>query len=181
MSKLFNPRHLNVPAFTQAKAELGGEDLLQKYERLAQELHGPANDLTLQWRARGESRSAVDGSVRPAIHLQIRAELPLTCQRCMEAVLTPVQVDRHFVFAPDEDTAASLDDESEDDVLALSADFNLIGLIEDEVLMAMPLVASHDVCPSSVVTRVQDADFEQAGEEKANPFAALAALKGQKH
>ena len=180
MSKPFNPRHLNVVAFAQAKAELVGEESLQKYERIAQDLSGPAGDLTFKWQAQGESRSAVDGSVRPAIHLQVQADLPLTCQRCMEAVVTPVRVDRHFVFVPDEDTAASLDDESEDDVLELSADFNLLGLVEDEVLMAMPLVPSHEVCPTGVVSSVQDADFDQVAEEKPNPFAALAALKSKK-
>ena len=180
MSKTFNPRHLNVAAFAQAKAELAGEELLQKPERLAQELHGPAGDLTLKWQAQGESRSAVDGSVRPAIHLRVQAALPLTCQRCMDAVVTPVDVDRHFVFVPDEDTAAALDDESEDDVLELSADFNLLGLVEDEVLMALPLVPSHDECPTGVVHSVQTDDFDEAAEEKPHPFAALAALKNKK-
>ncbi len=180
MSKSFNPRHLNVATFTQAKAELAGEDLLQKYERLAQDLHAPAPDLALKWQAQGESRSAADGSVRPAIHLRVQADLPLTCQRCMEAVVVPMAVDRHFLFVPDEDTAATLDDESEDDVLEMSTDFNLQGLIEDEVLMAMPLVPSHETCPAGTVSSVQSADFEEAAEEKPHPFAALAALKSKK-
>ena len=180
MSKPFNPRHLNVAAFAEARAEIAGEEPLQKYERLALDLHGPAGDLTLKWQAQGESRSAVDGSVRPAIHLRVHAELPLTCQRCMEAVVTPIEVDRHFVFVPDEDTAAALDDESEDDVLEMTADFNLLGLVEDEVLMAMPLVPSHDSCPTGLAQSVQTADFDDAAEEKPHPFAVLAALKSKK-
>ena len=180
MSKTFNARHLNVAAFTQAKAAISGEELLQNYERLAQELQAPAPDLTLKWQATGESRTAVDGSVRPAIHLQVQANVPLTCQRCMEAVHTPIDVDRHFIFVPDEATAAAMDDDSEDDVLEMSADFNLLGLIEDEVLMALPLVPRHDVCPTGVVQSAQTDDFNDVGEEKPNPFAALAALKSQK-
>ena len=180
MSKTFNARHLNVAAFTQAKAVISGDDLLQNYERLAQELQAPAPDLTLKWQATGESRTAVDGSVRPAIHLQVQANVPLTCQRCMEAVHTPIDVDRHFIFVPDEATAAAMDDDSEDDVLEMSADFNLLGLIEDEVLMALPLVPRHDVCPTGVIQSAQTDDFNDVAEEKPNPFAALAALKGQK-
>ena len=180
MSKTFNARHLNVAAFTQAKAAISGEELLQNYERLAQELQAPAPDLTLKWQATGESRTAVDGSVRPAIHLQVQANVPLTCQRCMEAVHTPIDVDRHFIFVPDEATAAAMDDDSEDDVLEMSADFNLLGLIEDEVLMALPLVPRHDVCPTGVIQSAQTDDFNDVGEEKPNPFAALAALKNQK-
>lgn len=180
MSKTFNARHLNVAAFTQAKVAISGEELLQNYERLAQELQAPAPDLTLKWQATGESRTAVDGSVRPAIHLQVQANVPLTCQRCMEAVHTPIDVDRHFIFVPDEATAAAMDDDSEDDVLEMSADFNLLGLIEDEVLMALPLVPRHDVCPTGVIQSAQTDDFNDVAEEKPNPFAALAALKGQK-
>ena len=118
--------------------------------------------------------------MRPAIHLRVQAELPLTCQRCMDVVATPIDIDRHFVFVPDEDTAASLDDESEDDVLEMSTDFNLLGLIEDEVLMAMPLVPSHESCPAGVLHSVQTDDFEETAEEKPHPFAALAALKDKK-
>ena len=180
MSKTFNARHLNVAAFTQAKVAISGEELLQNYERLAQELQAPAPDLTLKWQATGESRTAVDGSVRPAIHLQVQANVPLTCQRCMEAVHTPIDVDRHFIFVPDEATAAAMDDDSEDDVLEMSTDFNLLGLIEDEVLMALPLVPRHDVCPTGVVQSAQTDDFNDVAEEKPNPFAALAALKSQK-
>ena len=180
MSQTFNARHLNVAAFTQAKAAISGEELLQNYERLAQELQAPAPDLTLKWQATGESRTAVDGSVRPAIHLQVQANVPLTCQRCMEAVHTPIDVDRHFIFVPDEATAAAMDDDSEDDVLEMSTDFNLLGLIEDEVLMALPLVPRHDVCPTGVVQSAQTDDFNDVAEEKPNPFAALAALKSQK-
>ena len=180
MSKTVNPRHLNVATFTQAKAAMTGDDPLQKYERLAQELHAPETDLTLKWQAQGESRTAADGSVRPAIHLRVQAELPLTCQRCMDVVATPIDIDRHFVFVPDEDTAASLDDESEDDVLEMSTDFNLLGLIEDEVLMAMPLVPSHESCPAGVLHSVQTDDFVETAEEKPHPFAALAALKDKK-
>ena len=180
MSKTFNARHLNVAAFTQAKVAISGEELLQNYERLAQELQAPAPDLTLKWQATGESRTAVDGSVRPAIHLQVQANVPLTCQRCMEAVHTPIDVDRHFIFVPDEATAAAMDDDSEDNVLEMSADFNLLGLIEDEVLMALPLVPRHDSCPAGVVQSAQTDDYKDVGEEKPNPFAALAALKNQK-
>lgn len=180
MSKTFNAQRLDVAAFADAKAVLSGTESLQKYERLAQELQAPAPDLTLKWQATGESRTAVDGSVRPAIHLQVQANVPLTCQRCMEAVHTPIDVDRHFIFVSDEATAAAMDDDSEDDVLEMSTDFNLLGLIEDEVLMALPLVPRHDSCPAGVVQSAQTDDFKDVGEEKPNPFAALAALKNQK-
>lgn len=180
MSKTFNAQRLDVAAFADAKAVLSGTESLQKYERLAQELQAPAPDLTLDWQATGGARKAANGSVYPSVHLQVQATLPLTCQRCMGEVRVPLAVDRHFVFVPDEDTAAALDEASDDDVLALAPDFDLRALIEDELLMALPLVPRHDECPDAVQLSVQSADFDAAQEEKTNPFAALAALKHDK-
>ena len=177
MSKSFNARRLDVTAFARVQGELVGADLLQKYERLAQEVRGPAGNMTIEWRAEGGQRKAADGSLRPAIHLRAGATLPLTCQRCMRAVDTPLEVDRHFVFVDDEDKAAALDDESDDDVLVEAPDFDLHALLEDELLMALPLVPRHEQCPQDVKLSAQSTDFDAAQADKPNPFAALAALK----
>ncbi|QTD43869.1 YceD family protein [Ottowia testudinis] len=180
MSKTFNAQRLDVAAFADARAVLSGTDTLQKYERLAHELQAPAPDLTVGWRAAGGPRKASSGSVYPSIHLQIEAALPLTCQRCMGEVITEVEVDRHFLFVPDEATAAALDDMSDDDVLAIAPDFNLAALIEDELLMALPLVPRHDACPVAVRLETQSDDFDGAQAAKRQPFAALAALRTEK-
>jgi uncharacterized protein len=76
--------------------------------------------------------------------------------------------------------AAAQDETSEEDVLALSRDFNLFELIEDEVLMSLPLVPRHEVCPVAVKLAVVDPDFESALEDKPKPFAALAKLRTSK-
>lgn len=177
MSKQFHVRRLDVAAFAQAQAGLEGRDELGAYPRVLQELHAPRADLAIEWRVRGEQRRAVDGSLRPALHLQVNAALPLSCQRCLDQVTALIDIDRHFVFVPDEDTAAALDDASDDDVLALAPDFDLHALIEDELLMALPLVPRHEECPEAVPLSAQDADFDAATEERRHPFAALSALR----
>lgn len=177
MSSRFQPQHLDVATFAGAKAHLSACDSLQKYERLGLEIRGPEPDLTVEWRVQGEQRSAADGVARPALHVQAQARLPLTCQRCMGEVRVDVRVDRHVLFAADEDSAAALDDVSEDDVLALAPEIDLRALIEDELLMALPLVPRHGVCPQPVRLSAQDADFDAAQEQRQHPFAALAALK----
>ncbi len=67
--------------------------------------------------------------------------LPASRSKCRSSV------DRSFRFVADEDTAAALDDEAEEDVLALSRSFDLLALVEDELLMALPVVPRHEVCP----------------------------------
>jgi len=100
----------------------------------------------------------------------------LQCQRCLQPLVEAVEVDRHFRFVADEDVAAKLDDEIEDEVLALPRTLDLRELVEDEMLLALPLVPRHDLCPQPLPT--QFGDVEEV-ESKANPFAALAQLRGK--
>lgn len=177
---LFPPRQLDAEAFARDAAVLAGELPLHDCQRLASELHGPPGDALVRWQAAGEHRSAADGILRPALRLQARADVVLACQRCLEALPVSLEVDRHFVFVPDEAMAEALDDESEDDVLALVPAPDLLQLLEDELLMALPLVPRHDVCPVAVRMSAADAGFEAAMQERAHPFAGLAGLKTDK-
>ena len=180
MSRVFNPQRLDVAAFSQAKAELSGSEPVQHMPRLAAELHGSPEEVAIDWQATGRSMRAVDGAFYPAIHLEAQAVLPLACQMCMNEALVPIRIDRRVLFVEGEEAAAALDDQSEEDVLALASDFNLKELLEDEILMALPLVPRHEQCPEAPVTSVEDPEFHQAMDEKPKPFAALAALKGAK-
>ena len=177
MVSSFNSRRLDVAAFAQAGGHLSGQLEVQALPRLAQELGGRADARLLHWQLQGERRSAVDGSVRPALHLQAQLDAPLTCQRCLGALDERLTIDRHFIFVPDEDTAAAMDDASEDDVLALNQDFDLYPLLEDELLMALPLVPRHERCPEAVTMQAESEGFAQEQARVQRPFAALAALK----
>ena len=69
----------------------------------------------------------------------------------------------------------SLDEHSEDDVLALSPAFDMAGLVEDELLLALPLVPKHEHCP---VPLLAPGSGDEGGIETPHPFAVLAGLKG---
>ncbi len=177
MTKEHSPDRLDVKAFAQAGAHMSGHDTLLKYERLAQEGQGLHPDLRVDWSADGEIRSTHGLASEIWLHLKADATLPLTCQRCLQPVDVLLQVDRAFRFVADEATAEALDDESEEDLLALSREFNLRELLEDELIMALPLVPRHEECPQAVRLASSDEDFEAANATAPNPFAALANLK----
>ena len=177
MTKEFSPQRLDVKAFAQAGGRLSGHDSLLKYERLAQEAKGLHPDLMVDWEAVGEVRTVLGGMGQVWLHLKVRASFPMECQRCLTPVDVPLEVDRGFRFVADEATAEALDDESEEDLLAMSREFDLRELIEDELLMALPVVSKHEECPTTVALSSSDEDFEEASAQKPNPFAALAALQ----
>lgn len=182
MTKEFSPDRLDVKAFAQSGGHLSGHDTLLKYQRLAAEARGLHPDLRVDWQADGELRTTHGMAGQPWLRLKADATLPLTCQRCLQPVDVPLEVDRAFRFVADEATAEALDDDSEEDLLALQRDFNLRELIEDELIMALPLVPRHDECPVPVQMSSSDEDFEEANSAAPNPFAALAGLgRGKPH
>jgi uncharacterized protein len=73
--------------------------------------------------------------------------------------------------------AAAQDELAEEDVLALSRSFDLVELVEDELLMEMPLAPMHDVCPAPVTLSAQDEDFDDAAGRRENAFEVLTRLK----
>ncbi|MFZ4286988.1 YceD family protein [Variovorax sp. HJSM1_2] len=169
---------LDVRAFAQSAGQRSASDPLQKYERLLQDVGEEAAEVPVEWSAQGELRPVTGGPGQIWLHLQAHTRLPMTCQRCLADVEVALEVDRSYRFVADEATAEAEDDEAEEDVLALDPEFDLAALIEDELLMEMPLVPVHDVCPSEVKFEAVDEGFDKAMADKPKPFAALAKLRG---
>ena len=111
------------------------------------------------------------------LHLSAHTAVPLTCQRCMAAVSTALEVEQWYRFVESEEVAMAEDDESEEDLLVMLPQFDLLTLIEDELLMALPLVPMHASCPEIPRFSVVDPDFDAAAPESVNPFAVLAHFK----
>lgn len=177
MKKETTPPQLDLKAFAQSSGHIEGHDLLSNYQRLLEETQGQGADRLLNWAARGELRSNEAGVDQIWLHLSAAVSLPLTCQRCLAPADIDVTVNRSFRFVDSEELAEEQDEEAQEDVLAISREFKLAELIEDEILMEMPLVPRHDVCPGDVKLTVADPDFDAALTQKRNPFEVLAKLK----
>ncbi|ABD69456.1 protein of unknown function DUF177 [Rhodoferax ferrireducens T118] len=174
------PTHLDVKVFAQAASAITGHDLLSKYERLTKETQGQGVDRLINWAARGELRRDEAGAEQIWLHLTVDASLPLICQRCLGPVDIAVCVSRSFRFVGSEEAAEAQDEEADEDVLVLSRDFNLADLIEDEVLMALPVIPRHETCPVALKLTAVDPGFESESTEKVNPFSVLAKLRSGK-
>lgn len=165
---------LDVAQLAAEGAELAGQLPLSELTRLA-DMHmagdGPAAEV--QWQVQGELRPVTGGAAEVWLHLQAQVELDLCCQRCLGPVHETVTIAKPLRFVSDEAQAAALDAELEDDVLALERTLDLRELVEDELLLALPLVPRHAECPVPLPMPADDA----VADEMANPFAALAQLK----
>lgn len=174
----FKPHRLDVRAFAESGETLSGAQALGSLERLAELLHGEVAS-EVRWEVSGEIEQRLGAPEEVWLDLRIEAAVPMQCQRCLDTVTIPVSIDRPFQFAADEKAAAVLDAESDEDVLVLSRAFDLVGLIEDEVLLALPIVPRHETCPRPVQVSFEAEDDGTQTDEPArpNPFAKLAALK----
>lgn len=114
-----------------------------------------------------EARGAVDNG-KPVLTLSVRADLVVRCQRCLGELPLPVRIDSRLLLVPpggdwpDEELA----DDSFDAIEA-PRELDLLNLIEDEVLLALPLSPRHAFCEVPDHRRMA---------QPPSPFAALARL-----
>lgn len=174
----FNPRHLAVEVFANEGVSLRQASALADMERLRDSVQGGVEGLQVQWQVRGEMRAQRYGA-KPQIwlHLQATAQVPMTCQRCLSEASIPLEIDQSYRFVATEGEALDEDEGSEEDILVLSRDFNVLELLEDELIMALPPIPKHEECPQAPRFEAADADFSEGVQAKPNPFAVLQKLK----
>ena len=180
MNRTSQASRLNMQVFAKEGTPLLETTLLQTMQRLAQEAQGLQADSVVTWQARGELRPGAGGEdAEPDtwLHLEAKTAVPLTCQRCMNVVFAPVEVKQWYRFVASEDIAMAEDDQSEEDLLVMEPYFDLLAVLEDELLMALPLVPMHDECPVAATPGTGAMEVTDDVEEKPNPFAVLAKLK----
>lgn len=175
MKKSFQPECLDVAAFAAMAGQLSGRTDVSALSRLSDECESET-PAPVFWEARGELRGAAPANPQTWVHLMARTEILRACQRCLRPVSVELTVDRWFRFVADEHIASQLDEESEDDVLVSSRSFDLIALLEDELLLAMPLVPRHRVCPDLPAAMAGDPPGTDA-QERLHPFAGLANIR----
>jgi uncharacterized protein len=178
-----NPARLDVAELAQRSGPFEGDWPLAAMARLRQPGEPEPDPLAkLHWHATAEHRPVSNGAPELWLHLSVCTTVLRTCQRCLQAMAVPLALHRHFLFAPNEAQAEAWDAERDDaDVLVLTRSLNLLELAEDEVLLALPIVPRHEVCPQPLVAPSLEArtPTEVSPEEvdRDNPFAILAQLK----
>lgn len=108
------------------------------------------------------AKSATD---QLCLRVEIAGRLELECQRCLEPLEYAVKVRGELELAVDPGFIETADDDV-DRVLATHS-MDVAGLIEDELILELPMIPMHVQCETAVDVKA----------EKPSPFAALASLK----
>lgn len=137
----------------------------------------------IAWSATGFTRRVSGGEDEIWLALTAVAPVRMQCQRCLQPVAITLAVDRRLRFVRGEEEAARLDEESDDDVLELRPREDLRCLIEDELILALPLVPRHERCPEPMnaaefgAASRSSSDAASDADTPPHPFADLAALR----
>lgn len=174
------PRRLNLQEFAQRGQALHGSLSVAELPRLAASLHADAaqlRDLRVHWSLRGEMRELPGGAAQALVRLRVRAELPMTCQRCLQASPQPIDDEAVLRLVDDEPELDLEELESDEEAFCARHPVDVLELIEDQLILALPLVPMHASCPQPLAPAgAGEAPAEPAA---ASPFAVLAALRNK--
>lgn len=113
---------------------------------------------------------SLDESHRPMIRGWIKTALPMICQRCLQPMRWEIDASVALMILSDEADEENLPDDV--DALTLhTTTIPLQELVENELILAIPLVPKHEVCPRNDYTLVENEAHDP------NPFAVLKNLK----
>jgi uncharacterized protein len=161
------PAVIDSLEFARAGEQSSGSLAVADLKRLDDLLHDA------EGRVEYELRGSRDERNRPQLELRVRGRLHLQCQRCLGLLDYPVDVSNTLLVLPQgSEPDEELDDPEGPDAIEADPALDVAALVEDEVLLSLPISPRH---AEGCVSRSQTQDEDDAGVEPA--FAKLAALK----
>ena len=156
----------------QKKAHYSGCISIKQLPRLEQSVVGLEGDvmLTLSFDF-DESRMVV-------VRCQIEATICLNCQRCLEPYSYVVNKDISYSPVTDQQDGDALPKSYEPLQIDDDGMFSLLGLVEEELILSLPIIPRHSEEACSV--KFDFSGQEEAGQERTKPFGGLAKQIRQK-
>ena len=114
----------------------------------------------------------------PVVKGTISSVLHMTCQRCLKGTKESFETELEVVLVSSDAQAEKLQ-EGFDTWLVEEQQIFLRDFIEDEILLALPLVIAHDECEAAreLIEALPEDEIDETALEDENPFAALKDLK----
>ena len=155
--------YLDGLEFVRDARVLRGRLPLARMERLATQLLDVSG--TLECTLKGEQDR--DGS--RFLLIEVSGNVSVCCQRCLGAMQLPLQIESRLrLMAPGEPWPDEELEDDESDAVEAGREMAVLPLVEEEVLLAMPLAPRHGRCEPPAAM-----DMDRAP----SAFAVLAQLK----
>ncbi len=155
--------------FARNGRKISGEVQFAKLPRLLEILETPQG--VLRYTVQG----GVDKQGTHFLDVGVAGQGRLRCQRCLNGMDYPVHLETRLLLR-DQASLDVLDDnvtggEEEFDSILADAHLNVLDLLEDEILLSLPIAPKHEL------DDCQAANGENVEREEKKPFAVLVNLK----
>ena len=169
LPKLYEPYRL-----ADKNVSFEGAVALVSFERFTKLLESSEGEISvkLHFFVDEEGNRLLEGNAQGSVKL--------ICQRCLEPMDYDIEADFNISFAFHEEMARSMTGRFDPVVLSPDKRVSLVELIEDDLLLSLPMFSNHSDGECQVKTVYEDqSEAEQVSDdqEKSNPFSILANLK----
>lgn len=165
MSSLQLPLHIDPIRMADVGSTFVGTMPLKTLDRLENVISNQQDEITVQL----EFGKDIEG-IR-FVHGLISGQVELVCQRCLKPFMLAIKSE--FALSPVKDDQEAKELSTLYEPLLMTNEILLKTIIEDELLLNLPLVPMHPVEECSVKL----AESEPEVVKKTNPFSQLANLK----
>lgn len=121
-----------------------------------------------------------DEEGRRLLSATLDGQVPVACQRCLQDMEIGLHCELSLLVFDTEKEVEKLP-ETKDGVVMTEDGLDVVALIEDELLLSLPMIPMHDD-PSCnrALNELKEGGSAASAESRPNPFAVLAALKTPK-
>lgn len=169
MSEKLLPEHLDPFRYAEQGLSLDGILKITDMQRLAVNLadHSATVSVNLQFGIDEQKITFLNGNLKTRLTLQ--------CQRCMEPLVYEIMSDFSLGVVSTLDEANVLPEHYEP-AMAAEGSLALKDLIEDEILLNLPIIPRHEPEDCKVKLPLADSGWEEK-DKGVNPFQVLESLK----
>ena|SRR5690606_31368763 len=169
-------QYIDTYELTRLGSTVRGQAPIASFTRLTADLP-EQSDTSVEWAVTGET----DARHQRFLRVAVKAAPMLECQRCLQPFEWQVETENRLQVMKSESDldVEGVHDAEPDELIERivgSARLDVLELVEDEIILGLPYVPKHDVCPSLPESPVQEEQSESESG-KPSPFAVLSQLK----
>ena len=173
MAEVALPRRLDVKKSVDIESVLTGSldiDLFKRFQEAVEDVNGPVV-YKLAFQRDVENHMFIDG--------ECSTRATMVCQRCLDAVVVGVQGKFQIGLAFSDEKAKHLPKHYEPAIMDHNGNIDPWELVEDELILALPMFAYHAKGECEVMQPKADTEQVEVTEKEDNPFAVLQQLKSK--
>lgn len=171
MSEKFIPEHIDPFRYAEQNLKISGAVNIADMQRLSANVN-LTNDVVT-----ADLQFGVDEQDVTFLKGHLQTKLTLQCQRCMEPFIYEIIADFVLGIINTLDEANALPEQYEP-ALAKEGSLALRELIEDEIILNLPIIPRHEPEDCKITLPLADSGWEQGKGN--NPFRVLESLKRSK-